>query len=464
MENYNEQDIRKLDTTSCDWISNSKNLPEGWKYRYISKKSGHLGYYFMTPDGNKLTGMKQMLQFLKENKFANDDINKVNALVGSVENKKRKKHVRKYNWLANDNIPGGWKYRSVRLKTGHSRMFFMKPDGSKLRGRIQLLEFLKGNDFNNDVISKAKMLFQKGLKEGRKVKKPEKPKNWQEDDSVPTGWKYRTVSNGHGGTRRVYKTSSGLTIVGRKAAVVYMEKLNYSEDDIRRFEPEKEMVKSSFKNQHSETQIINNWMEDENLPSSWKYQSGQKSGERSDSIMNSRGKVFDSRVDAIKYMIDEDFAPEDILKAWITLKLEGWLYLKGLPDGWRVKLRGATFIFLSPQMEMFNSVEDIEQIHNYEDELVNIRIFLDNQEPSSSVVFDATLEKSGEREETDATKKLSDATLEEICPADNAAESSDNDENHTIAKKIPQDWDREVGSKLSKSDGSFSVLSVGFLR
>ena len=65
MENYNEQDIRKLDTTSCDWISNSKNLPEGWKYRYISKKSGHSGYYFMTPDGNKLTGMKQMLQFLK---------------------------------------------------------------------------------------------------------------------------------------------------------------------------------------------------------------------------------------------------------------------------------------------------------------------------------------------------------------------------------------------------------------
>ena len=164
------------------------------------KKSGHLGYYFMTPDGNKLTGMKQMLQFLKENDFAIDDINKVHILVGSVRNKK--KTVRKYNWLANDHIPEGWKYRSVRLRTGHSRMFFMKPDGSKLRGRIQLLEFLKGNDFNNDVISKAKMLFQKGLKEGRKVKKPEKPKNWQEDDSVPTGWKYRTVSNGHGGTRR----------------------------------------------------------------------------------------------------------------------------------------------------------------------------------------------------------------------------------------------------------------------
>ena len=56
---------------------------------------------------------------------------------------------------------------------------------------------------------------------------------------------------------------------------------------------------------------------------------------------------------------------------------------------------------------MFNTVEDIEQIHNYDDELVTIRIFSKSHETLSSGVSDAALEK------TSRTIEGSNSSLEE---------------------------------------------------
>ena len=127
-----------------------------------------------------------------------------------------------YDWISNDpNLPSGWKYRYVKLKSGHSRLFFITPGGLKLTGEKQLLEFFKENNFTKDDISNAKSLFKKVVK-----KKWKKTYDWQLDETVPEGWKYRTVNAGHGRKNKVFQTEDGLTIYGRESAAEFMKERN----------------------------------------------------------------------------------------------------------------------------------------------------------------------------------------------------------------------------------------------
>ena len=165
-------------------------------------------------------------------------------------------------------------------------------------------------------------------------KKWKKKYDLQLDETVPEGWRYRTVNAGHGRKNKVFQIEDGLTIYGRKSAAEFMKERNYNEKDIKKVLSglRKATIKSfNYK------KIYDDWSEDENIPLGWKYKTGESGkGERIDSVVNSDGKVFENRVDAIKFMKEEDFDPQNILKIWSTLKQEGWLYERGLPNGWRV--------------------------------------------------------------------------------------------------------------------------------
>ena len=80
---------------------------------------------------------------------------------------------------------------------------------------------------------------------------------------------------------------------------------------------------------------------------------------------------------------------------------------------------------------IIDTVEDIQKIDKYDSELVTIQNFLD--------CFPTKLHE------------LPKATLEETCADDNSR-----------LKKGPQDWDKDVGLKLLKQDGSFLCSECGF--
>ena len=98
-------------------------------------------------------------------------------------------------------------------------------------------------------------------------------------------------------------------------------------------------------------------------------------------------------------------------------------------------------------METFNSRKEIEKSQNYEEELLMIDQFLFH--------LPKIFMKSDD---------LASISSEENCPEENFNDCSDleNDVGNFESKKVPQDWDKEVGLKLFKRDGNILCSECKF--
>ena len=80
-------------------------------------------------------------------------------------------------------------------------------------------------------------------------------------------------------------------------------------------------------------------------------------------IVNGEGKEFDSRKDAVSFLIKENCPPSDIFKLWNTLHLEGWKDdTDNLPTGWKRKTSDDGHQFLSPMMEEVKSQQALRRL------------------------------------------------------------------------------------------------------
>ena len=73
-------------------------------------------------------------------------------------------------------------------------------------------------------------------------------------------------------------------------------------------------------------------------------------------FMSSNGTIFQNRISAIKYMIDNHFEKSEIEKMCSLLKKQdGWESDENLPQGWMKKRTLSATIYLSPTWETFRS-------------------------------------------------------------------------------------------------------------
>ena len=75
----------------------------------------------------------------------------------------------------------------VNAKNGKKVMFFQTGEGTNLSGRVQAIDFMQKNNYPEEEIDD----FQKVINLKRYKSKDH---SWQTDDTVPEGWKYRTVT------------------------------------------------------------------------------------------------------------------------------------------------------------------------------------------------------------------------------------------------------------------------------
>ena len=94
----------------------------------MTTKTGKKILFHETPEGMNLAGRIQAIKYMKSKNYEQGDLQKIeaNACTSSSD-------------LYDPNLPSGWKYRYVKLKSGHSRMFFITLDRTKLTGEKQLL-------------------------------------------------------------------------------------------------------------------------------------------------------------------------------------------------------------------------------------------------------------------------------------------------------------------------------------
>ena len=102
------------------------------------------------------------------------------------------------------------------------------------------------------------------------------------------------------------------------------------------------------------------WRSDTSVPSEWSVHSG--SGKEILKFGTTGGR-FESRIDAIDFMIKNSQSSTDIFTMWNSLSLEGWVSDEDhLPRGWRRKASKEADMFLSPLMETIKTCDRMLRI------------------------------------------------------------------------------------------------------
>eukprot|EP00092_Neocalanus_flemingeri_P106661 GFUD01136864.1.p1 GENE.GFUD01136864.1~~GFUD01136864.1.p1 ORF type:complete len:118 (-),score=26.12 GFUD01136864.1:16-369(-) len=80
------------------------------------------------------------------------------------------------------------------------------------------------------------------------------------------------------------------------------------------------------------------YLDDESLPYGWKSGFALiKSGMRVKRYLSPEGKHFNNRALAMKYMLENMFDSEDIIKMKLGFDTDGWINHENLPEGWKMK-------------------------------------------------------------------------------------------------------------------------------
>ena len=171
---------------------------------------------------------------------------------------------------------------------------------------------------------------------------------------LPSGWSIRN---------KRYHTQDGKSLFTLKEAIHYMQINSYSEDAILKFKQFGSAV--PFRPEKS-------------LPVGW--MSAKQQGPNSVTMhkfLSPNGDYFQSRVSAIKFMIDSNYEPDDIEIMRNLLKTEdGYEEDVHLPGSWLRRKKSNTRLqrFISPTFESFKKkIDVIEYLNNYGCSLLEVK-------------------------------------------------------------------------------------------
>merc|ERR1719470_818614 len=96
------------------------------------------------------------------------------------------------------------------------------------------------------------------------------------------------------------------------------------------------------------------FLDDETLPYGWKCGLASiKSGVKIKRYLSPEGKIFNNRALAMKYMLENKFNSEEIIKMKRGFDLDGWSQNENLPEGWKMKqkVRKGKVRYMTPSYE-----------------------------------------------------------------------------------------------------------------
>ena len=280
------------------WETDPK-LPPGWfmKPDKCRGKRKEAHYNYLSADFQYHRSTKAALAHMKSIGFSEDDCQR---LISKTHDEGRKLRPDKYDWIEGDeSVPEGWKLRIVKCSNGLEREFFLAPDGSSFSGRKQALDHMnKEGGYSVDDVRK--------MESGCKVK-------WYDDDeSLPPGWKTRTSEiNSKSGKipMQWFLSPENKMFRGRKAALEEIQNSGkYSIEEVRRFK----FIIPEEKRQNYD------WCDtDPSVPIGWLTTiiTMNSFGKmvKSKRFLAPCGRFCSSRDDAIKYMMKEGIYTDEEL-------------------------------------------------------------------------------------------------------------------------------------------------------
>jgi len=282
-------------TKEYDWNENDPTVPLGWKSTVINMNSfGKIveSRRFLAPDGRYCSNRLDALRYMvKEGIFSLED---VNVMKGGLMAD---------GWRMDPKLPEGWymKPRKDKINEATASYHYISDTFQQFESTKSAIKFMKEcHQYSAEDINK---LESKIVSEAKKLC-PDKYEWLDGDDTVPPGWKYRVVMCSNGLERHFFLAPDGSSYSGRKQAVEYMTKKNYSQDDIK-------IMESGFKIQ---------WLDDDpSLPAGWKMRTTDMKTKNGTVPMqwflSPEGKMFRGRKSTLDHITKSGlYDKEDIRK------------------------------------------------------------------------------------------------------------------------------------------------------
>ena len=365
--------VRRL--SNMEGWSTSPTVPGRWRVKNSGQTKKE---FFLGPDGRSFPCRKAALQHMIGEHFPSQEIEEMRQCL---------KHE---GWEGHKNLPEGWKMRSKgRHKISESGTF-LSPEGVELKSSVKALEHMKSNSYSEEDIKGLKMLLGEFSVKGRMANY-----EWEEDDTVPHGWKSRVS-----GQKIFFLSPDGQGFPCRKNAYIHMIAEKYSQEEVedmrkllrhenyeihsnlpmgwrikysfskvnqtnmsilsseghefKSFLKAHEYLQSNGRYDKSNVEDLkmlcdekaterrqgdSSWEEDPSVPRGWKMRvmvEGKAKSEK-EFFLAPDGRQFPGRRVALKTMVDEGFAEDVIAEMRSKLVFEGWQATGDLPDNWFVK-------------------------------------------------------------------------------------------------------------------------------
>jgi len=213
---YNETDIKKIKTRlenetrknrpqKYDW-QEEENLPPGWKYRTIIK-GGIRTDFILTAEGAQHQSRRAAIDSMIKENFDPHAIFKMWSTL----------HFE--GWVTDDRLPRGWRVRSKDRLKDNWQFYFLSPQMEIFKSNKAVLDYItsQSDTYSQDDYEKVKLW----IEEEQRARRGENY-TWNEDSSLPKGWKMRTVITNSNNIREFFMTPDGDHIAGRKKAIEVM--------------------------------------------------------------------------------------------------------------------------------------------------------------------------------------------------------------------------------------------------
>ena len=237
-------------------------------------------------------------------------------------------------------LPAGWKVAQTRVVGGRQSGTLIRryrsPRGDHLASLVEVLRLLQ---------SEAGEVGPE-LREGLRYD------GWTGDTQLPPGWLVKLTNTG----QKMFLSPSLDTCTGLQELAAHLRATNQpaaarlAECTMESSAVEVEPGRAEEKD----------WLPEPGLPPGWKaavYEPTLSGSLPFRKYMRPDGKIMNSRVVAIRHMLDErtEFSQEDTQAMIAGLALDGWMDITTVPEqpGWRKRKTSCYFSFLSPTFEYF---------------------------------------------------------------------------------------------------------------
>ena len=264
-------------STSYIWNEDDDSVPAGWKTRFGGKKQ-----FFLSPDGQMFPCRRKALELLIKEGAEEEEVEEMKSLCIKYE-----------GFETSPLLPAGWIHRP--RATQHGTIQILSVEGILYQSYITAKEFMEGNS-------------KYGVKDGKNLDKlvelsgnafRQAVGQWQEDITLPEGWKSRISEGKMRSEKQFFLSPAGEQFTSRRLALKSMVEGGAGVLEV-----------DEMRNMLGHE----GWHEDPSLPKGWHYRKGDKlraNGGKSygHSFVNEFGEKFPSLKAAVEFLMKTN--PED---------------------------------------------------------------------------------------------------------------------------------------------------------